>query len=219
MDTFDDPLLKRELKDMWNDLNSRPKYAGKLANPFFGYARPTFAKSKTRVLYIGKATAGPLDKPDLSVYFGCNPGAFWSFAQRLSRISGEPADPLANIAWSNLCKIGTRTNNPGKSLAAEQQKLAVTILKAEIQYLEPSLIVCVAGYTIYDDFFYQALKTTRGHDGFIGRPRKNPTMWVRTTQPPYPPILWMRHPQTSSREYLNFAYAEAMRLLALNPRV
>lgn len=218
MDTFDDPLLKRELKDMWNDLNSRPEYAGNLAYPFFGYAPPTFAKSKTRVLYIGKATAGPLDNHDLSIYFGCNHGAFWSFARRLGRYYSESNEPLDCIAWSNICKLGTQTDNPDKPLAAAQRDLVIRILKSEINFLKPSLIVCVAANTLYDDFFYDALNTTRGpDDGFIGKPDENSSLWVRPSFPPYPPILWMKHPQVKPGKYLDFAETEALKLLPQNP--
>jgi hypothetical protein len=212
--TFDDPILKKELEDKWQHLQSCPEFAGKLAGPFFGHAPKTFAKSNTKILYIGKATAGTFDEPDASrCHFGANEKMFWSFARRLGSKTGDPTDPLANIAWSNLCKIGTRIKNPGAALAIEQQELAVKILSAEIQFLQPSLIVCVAGYTIYDDFFYKSLNTTRGQDGFLGKPQDNPTLYVRSSLPPYPPILWMRHPQFRPASYLDFAEAEALQLL------
>ncbi len=89
------------------------------------------------------------------------------------------------------------------------------ILKAEIPFLKPSLIVCVAADSIYDDFFYQALNTTRGQDGFQEKTHGDLSVYVRAGLVPYPPILWMKHPERKTKAYLDFAEAEALQLLGI----
>jgi hypothetical protein len=47
----------------------------------------------------------------------------------------------------------------------------------------------------------------------FARPTDNSTLFLRPSVPPYPPILWMRHPQGKLQSYLDFAEAEALLLL------
>jgi hypothetical protein len=213
--TFDDPLLRQELIDLRDSLGHDERFSGTLAGPFFGHAPATFSKAQVKIFYIGKATAGSFHEPDASKgAFGCNRGMFWSFARRLGRRTGNSENPLGNIAWSNLCKIGMVEENPSGALTLAQKDLAVRILRSEIAFLQPSLIVCTAADSPYDDFLYEALNTTRGSgDGFTPKPADMPTIWVRPRIQPAPPVLWMRHPQGKAESYLDLAEAEALLLL------
>lgn len=209
MDTFNQEL-KCELNVLWTLLNKKSQYAGKLAPPFYGYAPDTFHEANVKILYIGKATAGAPEPEEYQAIFEGKKSAFWQFARRLCDSTG------ASLAWSNLCKIGTLEGNPDKNLAKEQMDLDVRILKEEIRFLKPCLIVCVAADTVYDDFVYCALETMRGPDGFIGKPDEdNAILWVRPGGAGYPPILWMRHPERKTSDYLDYAESEALQLLGL----
>ena len=208
MNTFDDLALKTELDATWKKLNELPKYKGKLAKPFLGCVSADFRSANRRILYIGKATLGPLAVEDYRPVFERRDSAFWRFARRLS------GKAEAKFAWSNLCKIGLLKGNPGTGLATKQKALCVKILKAEFQFLRPSLIVCTAANSAYDDFLYCALDVKRGSDGFVGRPDgDNAILWIRPSLAGYPPILWMKHPGGKRLDYLSLAELEALRLL------
>lgn len=212
MDTFADQELRPELDDLRKSLCRKPEYAGKLAPVFYGYAPETFKNAKIKILFIGKATAGAAGPEEYGEIYACKKSAFWYFARTLS-------DRVGGIhAWTNLCKIGTLKGNPGKRLAEDQADLAVRILQAEIGHLGPSLIVCVAANSAYDDFLYRALGTKRGSDsdGFIARRRRDGEVWVRPGMAGSPPVLWMKHPERTPRDYQAFAILEALALLGLS---
>ncbi len=196
----------------WMELASTGRWD--LAGLFRGHEGPGFREAPTKVLYLGKATAGPFDTEDASEKaFGCNSGPFWSFAKRLSRLAKGNPEELGRIAWSNLCKIGTVTGNPDNALVNAQAELAVETLRQEWVELEPTLIVCVAmGYQ--EQLVYQALGVTQDHeDGFEEVPCNGSSLWRRPALDGMPAFLWMKHPQGKLHDYLNNAESLAKQML------
>jgi hypothetical protein len=103
-------ILEGDIWTRWEakrkELETRNRW--ELAGQFRGHEGSAFRRADKRVLYVGKATAGLYDPgPEDENFFGCNRGAFWSFARRLNKLTGGNPGELENIAWSNLCKIGT----------------------------------------------------------------------------------------------------------------
>ena len=199
----------RQLRRRWQNLHtelSNVEAGPELAGLFLGHKPPGFLRHSRRILYIGKATAGPFnDQNASSKYFWCNQSAFWSFACRLSRRADPDCSDLTNLAWSNLCKIGTTLGNPGRNLVAAQRALAVETLQAEIAALRPTLVACVAANYLADDFIYDTLKVRRGMDGFEECSVGTSAMYHRAPRDGFPAMLWMQHPQGKSCEYLDRA--------------
>ena len=115
-------------------------------------------------------------------------------------MTGGNADELENIAWSNLCKIGTCYGNPGDDLVRAQADLAVETLRKEWIELMPTLVVCVAeGYQ--EQLIYDAFGVTQNHgDGFFVIEGPDGTFWGRPPIDGMPAFLCMRHPQGKARE-------------------
>ena len=186
-----------------------------LAGLFCGHEGSNFRAAGRKVLYTGNATAGPFEPtPDDQDFFGCNRKAFWSFARRLNSLTGGNSDELENIAWSNLCKIGTRYGNPGDDLVEAQADLAIATLRQEWTELNPTLIVCVAeGYQ--EHLIYRAFEVIQNiNDGFNVVTTSSGKFWVRSALNGMPAFLWMKHPQGKPREYIETAQSLAEQILA-----
>ena len=210
--------------DIWDRWAARREELQKqnrwqLAGLFRGHEGPNFRTAAKKVLYTGKATGGEYRPgPEDDDYFGNNNAPFWSFARRFNLLTGSNAEDLENLAWSNLCKIGTCSGNPDDALAAAQSDLAVETLRKEWLELEPTLVVCVAeGYQ--EPFIYKALEDKQNvDDGFSCVPVNGFQFWIRPRIGSFPPILWMRHPQFRTRKYLAAAEALAGEVLnAIHP--
>ena len=206
------PTMSPETIQRWTDLHaelsSQPKYSGKLAGLFKGHIPETYALKKQRILYIGKATEGKFGIENASsMYFNCNGAAFWALARRFSTAADPSCNALENVAWSNLCKIGTISDCPVNQLADAQHQLAVESLQEEITRVQPTLIVCVAeGYQ--DHFFYEALQVVQGKDdGFLSADVDGVPYYYRGRRDSWPPILWMKHPQLRKRSYVDAVVA------------
>ncbi len=187
----------------------------KLAGLFRGHEGSRFRSATKRVLYTGKATAGPYEpNPEDNNFFGCNTGAFWSFARRLNRLTRGDPDELANIAWSNLCKIGTRYGNPDDVLVKAQADLAVETLRQEWIELKPTLVICVAE-NYQEHLIYAAFGVTQNHnDGFKEINVPGGKFWRRPALDGMPAFLWMKHPQGKLLEYLEAAEALAKEVIS-----
>lgn len=200
----------------WEDLREELAATERwqLAGLFRGHEGPEFRDAPKKILYVGKATAGPFDTEDASEKaFGCNRGPFWSFAKRLSRLAGGNPEELGGVAWSNLCKIGTVTGNPDDALVNKQAELAVQTLRQEWIELQPSLVVCVAvGYQ--EQLVYRAFGVIQDHgDGFEEVPCPGSNLWRRPALGGMPAFLWMKHPQGKVSEYLDAAESVAKQML------
>jgi hypothetical protein len=191
----------------------------RLAGLFPGYKPDGYEEHKTKILYVGKATAGPFvdesspksgtdlkqQKALAKVCFYLTQGGFWNFAERLCTAFG--CDNRSNLVWSNLCKIGTHTGNPSDELVGLQQELAIKTLRAEIVEYNPTIVVFVSNQ------FAQKILL-----GAIGNPpndlwsesesespvRVEDVWWQRTT-PLSPALLWMRHPQFAPSKLTSYA--------------
>lgn len=191
---------------------------GHLAGLFKGHVPKGYRKKTKKILYIGKATAGPFEGSDPSEQsFNRSTAGFWSFARSISRCADDKCDDLSNLVWSNLCKIGVSNGNPANDLAEQQRELAVETLRREIKFLKPSLVVCVAeGYQ--DHFLYQVLEVEQGvNDGFRCRLSGKLFLYFRAADGGWPPILWMRHPQFKNHTYLADALGIARDLMEGRP--
>jgi len=211
-------ILTGELRDKWNDLlnvlRAEQKESWQLAGLFKGYLPRGYLNRTHRILYIGKATAGPFVAADANrIAFGRRTAGFWSFAREISGITMEECADLGNLAWSNLCKIGVRNGNPDDTLAERQRELAVKTLQLEMEFLQPTLIVCVAeGFQ--DHFVYEALGVTQDlDDGFRWRQAGRYSIYFREAQDGWPPIMWMKHPERKKRIYLDEALSIAEALI------
>lgn len=208
--------LSGDIWKRWESKHEELKAKGtwNLAGLFRGQEGPGFHCATQKVLYTGKATAGPFDSATAAQdSFGCNRKAFWSFARRLSQLTGGDAEKLGNIAWSDICQIGLVEGNPGSDLVGAQQALAIETLRQEWLELKPSLVVCVAeGYE--EQLIYKAFGVTQGQgDGFNEVTVPNGTFWQRPPLDGMPAFLWMKHPQGKPKEYIQAAEKIAEELL------
>jgi hypothetical protein len=209
------PVIWQRWEEKYQQMTADKKWAGKIAGLFYGHEEPGFRAAAKRILYTGKATRGEFNLENLDHdYFGCNKGGFWSFARRLADLTGGDRKKLENIAWSNLCKIGSVAGNPNTELVDEQADLAVETLKLEWAELKPTLVVCVAeGYE--ESLVYQAFNVTQNqNDGFSTRNESGFVFWTRPAQDGMPAFLWMKHPQGKTQEYLDAALSIAAEMLA-----
>jgi len=205
--------------DIWAHWEARRKELEatgrwELAGLFRGHEGAAFRTAEKKVLYLGKATAGEYrPRPKNEGYFGCNRRAFWSFARRLNRLTGGDPGGLENIAWSNLCKIGTVRGNPNDSLVAAQAVLAVETLRQGWVELRPTLVVCVAE-DWHEELVYRAFDVTQNQgDGFNVKTVSGSEFWRRPALDGMPAFLWMKHPQGKSLEYIEAAEAVAEAML------
>ncbi len=193
-----------EWQDKHARLSRQPRYRGKLADVFLSSAEDEYwADGVARVLYVGKATAGPYS-PHISqnLYRGCNHSAFWTLARNIGKeLNPDMHDGLDAVAWSNLLKIGVISGNPKGKLVEDQYELAVKTLKAEIKHFNPALLVCVAANYL-DDILYEALELKRGSDGFIEEPVGSRYLYSRERTEALPAVLWLEHPERKRKEYV-----------------
>ena len=206
--------------DIWQRWEAKRKYLmatglWELAGLFRGHEGSGFRSAAKKILYTGKATAGAFEPSAMDVdYFGCNKGPFWSFARRLNRLTGGNSEELENIAWSNICKIGTVSENPGEKLVDAQRCLAVETLRQEWVELLPTLVVCVAeGYQ--EQIIYDAFGVIQDQeDGFETVRSAGMTFWRRFAKDGLPAFLWMKHPQGKPLAYISAAQGIAEEMLA-----
>jgi len=210
-----------------------------LAAPFIPFVPDGFESRTNTVLYIGKATGGDCDKDRFdtalltsteearavserfsSEIFNSKRGKtgpnFWGFANALACALDPKSQNLENLCWSNVCKIGVKVGNPEGRVFAHQVPLAVQSLKTEIADLNPSIIVCVAnsfadrillpaiGNPINDAWHKSEEVPLSGVENVWWMPRMSPN----------PPILWMRHPQSSSSTLREFALKKVVDLIS-----
>jgi hypothetical protein len=195
--------LKRKWKNLYAQLSADPRFSSRLAGLFLGHVPESYHAG---TLYIGKATRGHCESNNPGAAYFNKKGAFWSFARRLSRsVDPRCGDDLPNLAWTNICKIGTISGNPNKELAKAQRPLAIATLIMEIRTLNPTLVVFVTdGYL--DCIVNEVLNVEHGaNDEFEYQLSGDIWVYYRCAQDGWPPILWMKHPQGKKRRYLEDA--------------
>ncbi len=163
-----------------------------------------------RILYIGKATAGPFDGETPAEDSFNGRGPFWAFARSVSKLADPACTDLSNVAWSNIFKQGVIKGNPSGNIAESQRDAATQALRGEIKKFTPSLVLLVnAGY--YEEVPKMAFDIKDGESGpgaLIRTPVKGENkidLWSRPQYDVFPPIVWMYHPQWKSKAYLDTA--------------
>ena len=225
----------RKLWSEWIDLYSVLSTAksNKLqtpAAPFFSAC--SSVKSKSRVMLVGKATAGDWCLKEYQgsikksraavirdrmqhnrwvVQHENNQSPFWKFADRLASFNGEL--DRDSIIWSNICKIGSRVRNPKGLLLSAQADLAERTLRAEIKEYKPKVVIFVTGS---DDFMDRILMRTVGVPiGSWVRSEKHDSsakvhgVWWTDKKPI---ALWTRHPQGAKAHEIEY-WVEKLREL------
>ena len=83
----------------------------------------------------------------------CSVSQFWRVARAVSQdILGVGDDWYEHIAYSNLYKLAPDGANPSNSLCKKQENVCYRIFKAEIETLQPKVVVMLAGIDWYEDF-------------------------------------------------------------------
>lgn len=211
----------RKLKRLWSewiDLHTvlssgKRKNIQTPAAPFFSAC--SRAKSKSRILLVGKATDGFWYGKEYQRSFmkskeeaihdrllrnrnfaeiGGNRRPFWQVFDRLASVNQEL--DRGSVIWSNIAKIGSLVGNPSGLLLSAQADLAERTLRAEIEEYDPKVIIFVTGS---NDSMDRIIVRTLGvpielwirsekHD----RSAKTPGVWWTGKKPI---ALWTRHPQ------------------------
>ena len=186
------------LEPEWKALHklARAARGEQLAGLFLGYMGSTWEQQTSKVLYVGKATAGSFDEVDAHEKGFGKSTAFWSVAREISTAVGFDGAELDNIAWSNIFKIGLSKRNPDEQLQLAQKCLAIRTLQEELSALKPDLLVITAeGWADSDDLIYEVLRTSRGADGFEEKKDDGGTFYTRAARDGLPPVLWIQHPE------------------------
>lgn len=85
----------------------------------------------------------------------CSKSAFWRVVRAVSqRILGIGDGWYDRVAYSNLYKLAPSCSNPSDSLCQKQENLCFRIFRAEIEILQPKVVVMLAGTAWYNDFLY-----------------------------------------------------------------
>jgi hypothetical protein len=184
------------------------------------------------ILYVGKATAGHWDREgflrssDMKERLLCTTrflteevitreyrSAFWDFALRLSLAAADrhkdEIEPLQNLVWSNVCKIGTVAGNPKGKCYGRQRELAIRTLRAEIYEYRPKLLLFVTGG--FGEDIIDEVTTCRTQTQW----EKGQTndFWWRDAVGQMPVILWTGHPERKSLNLLDIWQDQAAALL------
>ncbi|MGC1372632.1 MAG: hypothetical protein WA824_10890 [Candidatus Sulfotelmatobacter sp.] len=139
--------------------------------------------------------------------------AFWSFAralsERLAVTTHSTIQPLQNLVWTNICKIGVLRGNPAGEILRAQSELAAASLRSEIKTYRPRLVVFVTGDyaaqlvdAVVGDSEQKTWHEERGHELF----------WWRKPIGNMPAVLWAYHPERKPLSTLETWLQQASRL-------
>jgi len=185
-----------------------------VVGPFLGSEPDRYDPSLPSVLYVGWATRGrwvdreewqnaeellakirDVRKKELNT----GGGPFASLARRLSEAiakacSSNLAEPLQNLIWTDICKVGVAKGNPPEKIYRPQFHLAVDTLRAEIEAYHPRLVMFVTGHD-YDEVVQEVVCETgdaswQQHQDFC----------LRYANQSLPAVLWTPHPQGKRKE-------------------
>lgn len=213
-----------------------PPVRGRIAAPFLSVPPADYDPiAVPSILYVGKATAGSwyitrflrsrtvndrrqctADFLERYVKTGGYSSAFWRFAhtlsERLATTGHCRIQPLQNLVWTNICKIGVRQGNPTGYVVRAQSELAVESLRFEIKIYRPRLVVFVTGDyaaeivdAVVRDSDRQTWHKERGGDLF----------WWREPMGNVPAVLWAYHPERKPISVLDAWLEQAMRLVRM----
>jgi hypothetical protein len=212
-----------EIQREWLELFFRLKdiHGDRIAAPFLSVPPAKYdPASAPSVLYVGQATAGEwyrdefCESPTVDerrtrttrfleecVKTGCYRTAFWRFALNLSarfaEIASGAIEPLQNIVWTNISKIGVCSGNPRGACLKSQRELSIRTLRFEIKEYRPALIVFVTGN--YGKDVVGEIISDPDETRWMWE-CKNDWFWWRPSMDELPPVLWTGHPRSKSRE-------------------
>jgi len=175
-------------------------FRGWLPEKYFNVGSP-------RVLYVGKATSGEFDEPEVHSDFFNGNHRFWSFARTIARALDQDDQSLSCIAWSNISKLSRRQIEADSHLLNGLENLAIRTLEDEITRSSPDIIVFVTHH-----FSDEVVKGVSGFESEArwnrseneSRSSKSDDVWwgLRNDNRH---VLWMNHPERTSTERLDFA--------------
>lgn len=220
---------------LFDELLRRPNVnPDRVAAPFVSVAPPNYNPALIpSVLYVGKATGGDWHRerykrsPSVSDRRKCTAewlesvkakdycSPFWQFALGLSSRLGAKAkhriEPLQNMVYTNICKIGVLDGNPSGECFAAQRDLAIETLRLEIEEYLPSLVVFVTwGYA--DDLIMEVIREDPNGSSWH-KERNGEWLWWRESVDSMPPLLLTGHPQGKRRQDREAWLQQAFELL------
>lgn len=195
----------------------------RLAAPFLSVPPARYdPKTIPSILCVGKATSGDWDLADFllsptieqrrecSIDFLENyvkpkkyDSAFWRFQRDMSRQValhyGSDIEPLQNIVWTNICKLGVLTGNPEGAYYDFQCVLALDTLRSEIETYRPSLVVLVT-----NDYGEGLIRKVADDpdDSLWHKEKEKLGFWWREPTLKIPAMLWTYHPERKPQELL-----------------
>jgi hypothetical protein len=206
----------------------------RIAGPFLSVA-PT---STPCILYVGQATAGDWNIKGFRDYRSRNmeerleerhkstenfltneasdgySSPFWRHARLLSVRAAEKwnqkIEPLQNLAWTNICKIGAPHKNPSAEIRKAQRSIAVETIRSETELYRPTLIYFVTGDfegDLVNDFVADP------DERLWQKKRSDESIWWRQASGDLPAILWTDHPQYKRKELCESWLELALKLL------
>jgi hypothetical protein len=211
-----------------------PRARGRIAAPFLSVPPADYDPiAVPSILYVGKATAGNwsrrsfLRSPTVKERHQCTVdflerwvrtgkynSAFWSFAralsERLAFATHSTIQPLQNLVWTNICKIGVLRGNPTGEILRAQSELAVASLRSEIRMYRPRIVVFVTGD--YSETLVDAVvgdcEQKKWH-----KERGGELFWWRKPVGNFPAVLWAYHPERKPRSTRETWIQQALRLV------
>lgn len=213
--------LEAQLIELARQLSSDPSLG--LVAPFVSGSLAR--EGDTEVLLVGKATAGewysdkyrldpsPEARRSCTVDFlrwvvsGGYSSAFWSFAKGISaKTATDDVSPLSNLVWSNVAKLGVTIGNPEGRVLAAQTELCAELLRAEIAYYKPKVVVFVTG-----SYGTVIVEKAIGMPATAWARSASSSAWLRA-EGDLPPMILLPHPQGKSRENIEAWTAAIARL-------
>lgn len=160
--------LKNRLRGLYGEMLRAFSLEQKLY-PFAIQWGPLYFQQTPKILVVGKATNGWVtDSRDLGVLFdergkdrifnresqmvwvkeeqggkgyNTNRSAFWRVVRRVSSDILSEEDWYNRIAWTNLYKVSFQKGNPNKALMSGQFWYCVEILKTELEFFQPDIVL------------------------------------------------------------------------------
>lgn len=167
--------------------------------PFLAGCGPRYREAAPKLLAVGQATMGWSDVEDpanpgsiaeQSNAFILEPtaGGFFRHMRDLSlclTADPAPANPLELVAWSNLARIGYARHNPVGEQFEVQQAICERLLRAEIDWLQPDLILLLTGNyqhqfvsKIFAGIDWRDLPGVEGGNTWHGRRNGSVVVWT-----------------------------------------
>jgi hypothetical protein len=201
-------LLSQVEEEKWNARHVELGVSLQLAAVFRGWIPDGyFASGKPRILYVGKATSGRFNQPQVERTSFNGKGAFWNFARQIAAAVGCTEEGIPCIAWSNVSKISCQQIMAELSLIAGFEENAALTLESEIATTKPHVIVFVTGH--FSDRVVRLV--AHGHEDAEWNKsekrliqQKEADIWWKR-RPDGGAVLWMRHPMGANRESLAYA--------------